>query len=381
MAGSVDPKGRRRRSSDAKGSAADRKPPKIDDLLSFVVEAQASDLHISPGVPPTARIDGELVVMPDARILTPDMTATLVTGMMNDEQREAFERDLEIDFSFGRRGLGRYRVSAFHERGNASAALRRIPYEPPHLEDLGLPQAVGSFAGLKQGLVLVTGPSGSGKTTTLMAIIDKINTEHTAHIITIEDPIEFVHEHKRSIVQQREVGVDTHAFAPALRAALREDPDVLLIGEMRDPETISATVSAAETGHLVFATLHTNSAAQSIDRIIDAFPPHQQQQIRLQLASSLHAVVAQRLVPLIEGGRVCVAEVLIANGAVRNLVREGKTHQLETVMQSGLRDGMTIFDARLAELVRQRRVSREVARMHCMDSKSFDSRLATSVGY
>ena len=230
-------------------------------------------------------------------------------------------------------------------------------------------------AWLKQGLVLVTGPSGSGKTTTLTAIIDKINRDRNVHVITIEDPIEYVHVHEKAIVQQRELGRDTSSFARALRSALREDPDVLLIGEMRDPETISATVSAAETGHLVFATLHTNSAAQSIERIIDAFPPHQQTQIRYQLAGSLQAVVSQRLVPLVKGGRVCVAEVLIVNAAVRNLVREGKTHQIESAMQSGIKEGMVIFDMRLAELVRMREVNREVALTYAMDPRSFDARL------
>jgi twitching motility protein PilT len=282
---------------------------------------------------------------------------------------------MELDFAFGRRALGRYRVNAFRERGDVSAALRRIPDQAPSLEALGMPRIIGTFAHLQQGLVLVTGPSGSGKSATLAAIIDKVNKERNVHVITIEDPVEYLHPHDQAIVQQREVGKDTTDFARALRSALREDPDVILIGEMRDLETISAAVSAAETGHLIFGTLHTNSAAGAIDRIIDAFPAHQQTQIRLQVAGSLQAVVSQRLLPLRKGGRVAVAEVLVANPAVRNLVREGKTHQLDSVMQSGIKDGMVIFDMRLAELVRERLVSQEVAMNYCMDPRSFGERL------
>jgi twitching motility protein PilT len=344
-------------------------------VLEFAVKMDASDVHVSAGIAPTVRVAGELVPMPGAPILSPEMAERLVTSVMSVDQREVFDRELELDFSFGRRGLGRYRVNAFRERGDVSAALRRIPGQPPSLDELGLPRVIGDFAEFTRGLVLVTGPSGSGKTTTLAAIIDKINRERHAHVITIEDPIEFVHSNVRAIVQQRQVGTDTTTFARALRSALREDPDVLLIGEMRDPETIAAAVSAAETGHLVFATLHTNSAAQSVDRIIDAFPPHQQTQIRLQLAASLRAVIAQQLVPLIGGGRACVAEVLIANGAVRNLIRAGQTHQIESTMQSGLKEGMVIFDMHLADLVRQRRVTHEVGLIYCMEPQTFNARL------
>jgi twitching motility protein PilT len=370
----ADPMRRRRRATDPPLEAGEQ-VPSMDALLEFVVQASGSDLHISTGIAPTARIDGRLVTVPNATVLTADMSEKLVLGMMSDDQRAEFDRELELDFSFGRRGRGRYRVSAFRERGDISAVLRRIPDKPLRIDKLGLPKSVAGLSDLKQGLVLVTGPSGAGKTTTLTAIIDKINRERAVHVITIEDPVEFVHVHNRAIVQQREIGKDTTGFARALRSALREDPDVLLIGEMRDLDTIAATVSAAETGHLVFATLHTNSAAQSIDRVIDAFPPHQQMQIRQQLAGSLQAIVSQRLVPLINGGRVCVAEVLICNAAVRNLLREGKTHQIESAMQSGLKEGMVIFDRRLAELVRQRKVALEVARAYCMDPRSFDARL------
>lgn len=373
----VDPLRRRRRATDPPPTdPSELEPPELDSLLEFVVKSSASDLHISSGIVPTARIDGVLTPVPGTPILTPDMAGRLVGSCMTVDQRDEFQREFELDFAFGRRGLGRYRVSAFRERGDASAVLRRIPDRPLRLDELGLPQVVGRFAEMQQGLVLVTGPSGAGKTTTLTAIIDKINHERNVHVITIEDPVEFVHVHNKAIIQQREVGKDTTGFSRALRSALREDPDVLLIGEMRDLETMSSTVSAAETGHLVFATLHTNSAAQTLDRIIDAFPSHQQSQIRMQLAGSLQAIVSQRLVPLIGGGRVCVAEVLVMNGAVRNLIREGKTHQIESAMQSGLREGSVIFDMRLAELVLQHRVSRDVALTFCMDPRSFDARLS-----
>jgi twitching motility protein PilT len=375
MEGHLDPKGRRRRATDPQPAADEREAPHIDALLEAVVRSKASDLIIAAGVPPTMRVDGELIAIPGTPVLAPDMAQHLVQGLMTQNQWDEFETDLELDFAFGRRGLGRYRVSAFRERGDASAVLRTIPGEALRIEELGLPRVVGEFAWLKQGLVLVTGPSGSGKTTTLTAILDKINHDRDVHIITIEDPIEFVHEHQRAIVQQRELGRDTLSFSKALRSALREDPDVIFIGEMRDPETIAATVSAAETGHLVFATLHTNSAAQSVERIIDSFPPHQQTQVRYQLAGSLEGIVSQRLIPLIKGGRTCVPEVLIANGAVRNLIREGKTHQIQSAMHSGVKEGMVIFDMRLAEMVRERLVHREVALQYAMDPRTFEERL------
>jgi twitching motility protein PilT len=375
MSGKLDPRGRRRRATDAQAGPIEQITPSIDSLLEYVAKMKASDLHIAAGVPPTIRVDGDLITVPNAPLLSPEMTEHLVQSIMTALQWEKYERECELDFSFGRRGLGRYRVSAFRERGDASAVLRTIPARALQLDELGLPAVLGEFAWLKQGLVLVTGPSGSGKTTTLTAIIDKINRDRNVHIITIEDPIEFVHTHERAIVQQRELGKDTESVARALRSAVREDPDVLLIGEMRDPETIAATVSAAETGHLVFATLHTNSAAQSVERIIDAFPPHQQTQIRYQLAGSLQAIVAQRLIPQIKGGRAVVAEVLLANGAVRNLIREGKTHQIQSAMHSGIKEGMVIFDMRLAEMVRKRQVHREVALSYCMDPRSFEERI------
>jgi twitching motility protein PilT len=366
---------RSRRATDPPQLSPDQSVPPIDVLLEQVVTNRASDLHIAAGVPPHIRVNGDLRPIPGMPALNAEMAEYLVQSMMTKLQWERFLEEWELDFSFGRRGLGRYRVGAFRERGDASAILRSIPTVPPELSDLGLPPALGALANLQQGLILVTGPSGSGKTTTLTAMISKINRERNVHIITIEDPIEFTHHHEKAIIQQREIGVDTESFGKALRSALREDPDVLLIGEMRDTETVSATVSAAETGHLVFATLHTNNAAQSIDRIVDAFPSRQQTQIRYQLAGSLAGIVSQRLIPAIGGGRVCCAELLIANGAVRNLIREGKTHQMENVMHSGIKEGMTIFDMRLAELVRQRKVLREVALTYAMDPRSFDERL------
>ncbi len=370
---------RRRRATDTQPEVELNAPSvHIDALLKFVVDRNASDLHLTPGLPPMARIDGALVALPNAPVLSPAMLSALLDSIMTVKQRSVFDAEWELDLSFGRRGLGRYRVNAFMERGEPAAAIRRIPDAPPTLEELGLPPVLLSLSRLKRGLILVTGPTGSGKTTTLAAMIDQINHERTEHIITIEDPIEFVHAHHRSIVQQREVGRDTTEFARALRSALREDPDVILIGEMRDLETIAAAVSAAETGHLVFATLHTNSAVQAIDRIIDVFPPDQQTQIRLQLSASLQAVLAQRLVPLVVGGRVCVMEVLIANPAMRNLVREGKTHQMDTAMQSGKKDGMVMFDMELADLVRRGEVAKDVALGYSNDPRSFESRLRNS---
>ena len=375
MSDQAKPLRRARRATDPPPTANELTIPTLDAVLAYLAKTGASDLHISAGIRPTARINGDLAPVPGTSVLTADASEQLVLGMMAEDQRAKFDREMELDFAFGRRALGRYRVNAFRERGDVSAALRRIPDQAPSLEELGMPRIIGTFAHLQQGLVLVTGPSGSGKSATLAAIIDKVNKERNVHVITIEDPVEYLHPHDQAIVQQREVGKDTTDFARALRSALREDPDVILIGEMRDLETISAAVSAAETGHLIFGTLHTNSAAGAIDRIIDAFPAHQQTQIRLQVAGSLQAVVSQRLLPLRRGGRVAVAEVLIANPAVRNLVREGKTHQLDSVMQSGIKDGMVIFDMRLAELVRERLVSQEVAMNYCMDPRSFSERL------
>jgi len=381
--GGLNSRGHRgRRATDLPStSSANEQTIHIDQLLDYVVRAQASDLHLTSGIPPMVRVNGRLFAVPQTSDLTSETCSQLLDMILSAEQRQAFNAEKELDLGFGRRGLGRYRVNAFMENGDVAMALRRIPDVPPAIEDLGLPPVVVDLARLEHGLILVTGPAGSGKTTTLAAMIARINQERAEHIITIEDPIEFVHHHDRSIVQQREVGRDTTDFARALRSALREDPDVILIGEMRDSETIATAVSAAETGHLVLATLHTNSASYAVDRIIDVFPPGQQAQVRAQLASSLQAVIAQRLVPKINGGLVCVAEVLLATDAVRNLIREGKTHMIENAMQSGLKDGMVMFDAVLAQLVRRGEVARDVALRYCNDPHDFDTRMRGATGH
>ena len=369
----------RRRRGDARYEVLGDPDLEIDRLLQYLIDTNASDLHLTVGLPPMARIDGELVPIPDTPVLSPESSRSFIHELMTEEQRTEFDSEWEIDFSLGRRGLGRYRVNAFMESGHAAAAFRRIPDVPPTLEELGLPAVLTDLTRLRRGLILVTGPTGSGKTTTLAAMIHRINIERSEHIVTIEDPVEFLHEHHRSIVQQREVGRDTYHFARALRSALREDPDVILIGEMRDLETIAAAVSAAETGHLVLATLHTNSAVQAVDRIIDVFPANQQTQIRAQLSASLEAVLAQRLVPLAAGGRVAVVEVLLANDAVRNLIREGKTHQIDTAMQSGVKEGMVLFDKVLAEHVRRGEVAIEVALRYANDARGFMGRIGSGV--
>src|SRR5882724_4385194 len=305
--------------------------PRIEILLEEVVKKKASDLHLQVGLPPMLRVDGALMPISGADVLSDEAVETLIFAILDEDQKQILLKDKEFDFSFAFGELGRFRVNAFHERGNLAAALRLIPNEILTIEQLGLPQIVNKFADYPRGLVLVTGPTGSGKSTTLAAMIHKINMERADHIITIEDPIEYTHLSKKSVIVQREVHYDTYSFSAALRSALREDPDVVLIGEMRDLETIAWAITIAETGHLVLATLHTNSAAQSIDRMIDVFPPHQQQQIRVQLAGMLQGICSQRLVPGIGGGRVVATEILVATGAVRNIIREGKTHQLDAV--------------------------------------------------
>lgn len=340
---------------------------KIEPMLEQVIKLSASDLHIQAGVPPMLRVDGALKPIDDAPALTPEVLEQLVYSLLDDEQKEVLIKDKEVDFSFSFGSYGRFRVNAFHERGNLAAALRLIPSNLRTLEDLELPKVVGSFASYPRGLVLVTGPTGSGKSTTLAAILDKINTEQGKHILTIEDPIEYAHHSKKSIVVQREIHYDTYSFGSALRSSLRQDPDVVLIGEMRDLETIAAAVTIAETGHLVLATLHTNSAAQSIDRMIDVFPPHQQQQIRVQLAGILQAICSQRLVPKIGGGRVISSEILIATGAVRNIIREGKTHQLDAVIQTGGEYGMQSMDKTLVSLVQAGQITYDEAKNVAVD--------------
>lgn len=344
----------------------------IEALLEECLRRKASDLHLQVGLPPIVRVDGFLQPMTAYPILDDALVQKLVFATLDDDQKKILEKDKEFDYSFAFGDLGRFRVNAFHEKGNMAAAFRSIPNEIITIEDLGLPAVIASFAEHPSGLVLITGPTGSGKSTTLAALIDRVNTDKAVHIITIEDPIEFTHRSKRSVVAQREVHYDTYSFAAALRSILREDPDVVLIGELRDLETIQAAITVAETGHLVFGTLHTNSAAQSIDRIVDVFPAHQQPQIRSQLANVLVGVCSQRLVPAIDGGRVAVTEILVANPAVRSIIREGKTHQLDMVMQTGADLGMRTMDRELARLVKEGVVSYDIARAYTVDPAEFD---------
>ena len=318
------------------------------------------------------RMDGVLRPLTTYPILTDELVKKLVFATLDEDQQKILMKDKEFDYSFAFGDLGRFRVNAFHEKGNMAAAFRLIPNVIRSIEELGIPGVVSEFADHPNGLVLVTGPTGSGKSTTLAALIDKINTEKALHIITIEDPIEFTHTSKRSVVAQREVHYDTFSFAAALRSILREDPDVVLIGEMRDLETIQAAITVAETGHLVFATLHTNSAAQSVDRMVDVFPAHQQPQIRAQLANILVGICSQRLVPAIDGGRVCVAEIMLSNAAVKSIIREGKTHQLDMTIQTGAEQGMQTMDRELAKYVKAGVISYDVAREYTVDTTEFD---------
>lgn len=351
---------------------ANRNELRIEILLEEVIKKRASDLHLQVNLPPMLRIDGKLTPIAGYKNLDEEAVESLLFAILDEEQKQILLKDKEFDFSFAFGDLGRFRVNAFHERGNLASALRLIPNEIKSISELGLPTIINSFANYPRGLVLVTGPTGSGKSTTLAALIDQINTEKAHHIITIEDPIEFTHKSKQSVIVQREVHYDTYSFSAALRSSLREDPDVVLIGEMRDLETISAAITIAETGHLVFATLHTNSAAQSIDRMIDVFPPHQQPQIRSQLANILQAICSQRLIPAIGGGRIAAAEVLIANPAVRNIIREGKSHQLDAVIQTGADQGMQSMDKTLAGLVQAGTVTYDEARNYAVDISEFD---------
>ena len=345
---------------------------RIEILLEEVIKKKASDLHLQVSMPPMLRIDGHLVPIAGYETLSEENVEALIFAILDDEQKQILLKDKEFDFSFAFGDLGRFRVNAFHERGNLAGALRLIPNEIKSVSELGMPAVVNNFANYPRGLVLVTGPTGSGKSTTLAALVDQINTEKADHIITIEDPIEFTHKSKKSLVVQREVHYDTYSFSAALRSSLRQDPDVVLIGEMRDLETISAAITIAETGHLVFATLHTNSAAQSIDRMVDVFPPHQQPQIRSQLANILQAICSQRLIPAIGGGRISAAEILIATPAVRNIIREGKSHQLDAVIQTGGDMGMQSMDKTLVGLVQAGTITYDEARNYAVDLSEFE---------
>ncbi|HWE09799.1 MAG TPA: type IV pilus twitching motility protein PilT [Solirubrobacteraceae bacterium] len=333
------------------------------DIVLAALERRASDIHLTAGAAPHVRVRGRLLALEGFPTLGVQNTREIVYSIMSDTQRQQFENQRQVDFSYSVPRTARMRVNAYVQRGAVSAALRVIPSETKSLEQLGMPAVVGEMASLPRGLVLVTGPTGSGKSTTLAAVIDQINNTREDHILTIEDPIEFLHSHKRCLVNQRELGSDATSFADGLRAALREDPDVILVGEMRDLETISTALTAAETGHLVLATLHTQDAPQTIDRVIDVFPPHQQQHVRVMLSVALQGVVAQQLLPTSDGsGRVAAVEVLVPTPAVRNLIREGKTHQIYSAIQTGGEHGMQTMDAALTELVRAGRITRDVAR-------------------
>jgi len=351
---------------------SDAGKPRIEVLLDETVKRKASDLHLQVGLPPTLRVDGALTPVNAADPLDEEAVESLVFSILDEDQKQILLKDKEFDFSFAFGDVCRFRVNAFHERGNIAAALRLIPNEILTVEQLGLPQIVNKFANYPTGLVLVTGPTGSGKSTTLAAMLHKVNAEKAVHIITIEDPIEYTHRSIKSVVAQREVHYDTYSFSAALRSALREDPDVVLLGEMRDLETIASAITIAETGHLVFATLHTNSAAQSIDRMIDVFPPHQQPQIRSQLANILMAIVSQRLIPTIGGGRIAAAEIMVATPAVRNIVREGKSHQLEAVIQTGAEYGMQSMDRTLVNLIHEGTITYDEARKFAVDLDELD---------
>src|SRR5690348_4802887 len=332
------------------------------ECLKKTVELKASDLHMTVGAPPVVRVRGELRALEHYPPLNSKDTRDLIYGILSNDQRKRLEQDWQVDFSYSVPAYGRFRVNAYMQRASVGAAFRLIPAEIKSIDELGLPGAIHEFVKKPRGFVLVTGPTGSGKSTSLAAMVDEINQTRKEHILTIEDPIEFLHRHKSCVVNQREIGNDAQSFALGLKAALRQDPDVILVGEMRDLETISTALTAAETGHLVFATLHTQDTAQTIDRIIDVFPPHQQQQVRVQLSVALQGIMTQQLLPTADGsGRVAVCEVLSLTPAVRNLIREGKTHQIHSVLQTSAAKGMQSMDAALATTVRAGKITRELA--------------------
>ncbi len=338
----------------------------IKALLQLCIEKNASDLHLICGVPPYLRVEGVLYPIPSESILTPDFLEKVVKDILPSEQYERLTVNKEIDFSVAFSNSARFRVNAYTQKGTYAVSFRKIPSEVPNIDKLGLPKILHSFTALKQGFILVTGPTGHGKSTTLAAMLDEINTLRAEHVVTIEDPVEFVFRPKKSIISQREMGNDTHSWQIALRSILREDPDVVLIGEMRDYETVAAALTIAETGHLVFATLHTNSAAQTIDRIVDVFPDEQQKQIRLQLSQVIEAVFSMRLVPSVTGERLVAYEVMLGTSAVKNSIREGKTHQIDNIMQTSTEVGMNTLEMTLAKLVKSGAVSLDVAQSYSL---------------
>ena len=345
----------------------------VPELLEIVLDRGDSDLHLTVGAPPTIRLHGDLVRLEDYPILTPRGLQGMIYAILPQKMRERLEQELELDMSYALPGKARFRVNVYFQRDSLGAAFRLIPYEIKPVEELGLPSVVADLARYPRGFVVVTGPTGSGKSTTLAGMVDIVNRERSAHIMTVEDPIEFLHRHQRCIVNQREVGADTHSFAQALKHVLRQDPDVILVGEMRDLETIATAITAAETGHLVFATLHTQDAPQTIDRIIDVFPPHQQQQVRVQLATTLQGVVTQQLLQTADGrSRVVASEVLICTPAVRNLIREGKVHQIYSIMQAGGRFGMQTMDQSLAQLVKAGKITQQLGYERCHDPEELN---------
>ena len=345
----------------------------LHDVLQTMLDVGASDLHLTVGVPPMVRVHGDLEPLKQFPVLTQNEIRKILYSMLNQKQREEFENHLELDLSYSLPGAARFRVNIFQQRDSLGAVLRVIPIDIIELDKLGIPAQVANFAHLPRGFVLVTGPTGSGKSTTLAAIIDAINREQPRHIMTVEDPIEFLHRHKRSIVNQRELGADTHSFAAALKHVLRQDPDVILVGELRDLETIQVALTAAETGHLVFGTLHTQDAPQTVDRLIDVFPPHQQEQIRVQLGGALQGVLCQQLLKTIDGqGRVAATELMIATPAIRNLIREGKTHQMYSSIQAGKSHGMVTMDQSLATLVQAGKVTYDAALERCNNVADFN---------
>ena len=339
----------------------------LEELLALVIERGASDLHISVGRRPTLRIDGALVQIESKDIVTGEFAKQFVEEILRGDQKTRFLEEKELDFSYTFADIARFRVNVFMQRGEFAAAMRLIPTKVRTMDELGHPQVLHNYTRVSQGFFLVVGPSGQGKSTTLAAMIDEINKQRACHIVTIEDPIEYLFQNNKAIIDQREIGQDTKNFNIALRSVLRQDPDVIMVGEMRDPETISAAITAAETGHLVFSTLHTNNASQTIDRIIDSFPPAQQNQIKAQLSGTLLGVLSKRLIPKVDGGRVAAFELLIANAAVRNLIREGKTHQIDLVIETSAEEGMISLNRSLANLIKKGEISYDQAIVHSLN--------------